>query len=98
MSYAGRTVKRNVDGVHMHAWNCGSLWSVGFPEGPQELITEDAFRDNYSIILTSDELFCGCVQLGADRAAVAGWPDHKRQSYIEGGYRDGGMYGVSSYP
>ena len=31
----------------------------------------------------SDSLFLQCVQLGADRAAVAGWPDNKRREFID---------------
>lgn len=31
----------------------------------------------------SDELFNLCVQNGADRAAVAAWPDFKREEYLK---------------
>lgn len=36
--------------------------------------------------LSSDELFIRCVIKGADRAAVAGWPDFRRIDYLRGEY------------
>ena len=32
----------------------------------------------------SDDLFQQCIERGADRAAVAGWPDFKREAFIRG--------------
>lgn len=34
----------------------------------------------------SDGLFHTCVGMGADAAAVAAWPDHRRRSFIANGY------------
>lgn len=53
------------------------------PAGAFRLVTSDKEASELHELAESELLFARCVQLGADRAAVAGWPDFKRRSFIE---------------
>ena len=53
---------------------------------PEEIATFPTSIRNMKPEASSEGLYHICVGMGADPAAVAGWPDHRRKSFIDNGY------------